>query len=94
MESNIVCCASTELVERNANNINKILIMNPLYNTFYLNTTMKPLIILFISIMLVSCADQGLPTAGTMETGETIKNPRQYDEFCERDVDDLCPEDE
>ena len=27
-----------------------------------------------------------------IETGETVGTPRQYKEFCERDVDDICPE--
>lgn len=52
------------------------------------------LAIIILTLFLFSCADQGLPTAGTMETGETVKTPRQYEEFCERDVDNLCPEDD
>jgi hypothetical protein len=55
---------------------------------------MRTLFLTVLCVFLISCADQGLPTAGTMETGETVKTPRQYEEFCERDVDDICPEDE
>jgi len=55
---------------------------------------MRTLFLAILTIFLVSCANQGLPTAGTMETGDTVKTPRQYEEFCERDTDDLCPEDE
>lgn len=54
---------------------------------------MRTLFLTIFSILLISCADQGLPVAGTIETGETVNNPRQYDEFCERDVDNICPED-
>lgn len=55
---------------------------------------MRTLFLAIITMFLVSCANQGLPSAGTMKTGEVVKTPRQYEEFCERDVDDLCPEDE
>lgn len=56
---------------------------------------MRTLLILLTAIFVVSCSSTTeLPTAGTIETGETVNNPRQYDEFCERDVDNLCPEDE
>ena len=54
---------------------------------------MRTLLILFVAIFLVSCSNTSeLPTAGTIETGETVGTPRQYKEFCERDVDDICPE--
>jgi len=54
---------------------------------------MRTLVIL-TAFFLVSCANGGdsLPTAGTIHTGDTVKTPRQYEEFCERDVNDVCPE--
>lgn len=57
---------------------------------------MKNLMIILIALFVVACANTGdsLPTAGTINTGDTVKTPRQYEDFCKRDVDNVCPEDE
>ena len=57
---------------------------------------MKNLMIILIALFVVSCANSGdfLPTAGTITTGDTVKTPKQYEEFCERDEHDVCPEEE
>ena len=57
---------------------------------------MKNLMIVLIALFVVSCANSGgsLPTAGTITTGDTVKTPKQYEEFCERDEHDVCPEEE
>lgn len=46
---------------------------------------------LIILAILAGCTG-GLPSADTMETGAEVSTPRQYEEFCERDVNDICPE--
>jgi len=56
---------------------------------------MKRYILILVAAFLISCsATTSLPTAGTMTTGEVTSTPRQYQEFCERDTDNICPEEE
>ena len=57
---------------------------------------MRTLIIILTALFAVSCGtgDDSPPTAGTITTGDTVETPRQYEEFCERDEHDICPEDE
>ncbi len=49
---------------------------------------------LFILLILAGCASNELPTAGTMNTGDEVRTPKQWEEFCERDEHDICPEEE
>jgi predicted transglutaminase-like cysteine proteinase len=49
---------------------------------------------LFILLILAGCASNELPTAGTMTTGDEVNAPKQWNEFCERDVHNICPEEE
>ena len=56
---------------------------------------MKLHYIFILLLILTGCAGSNeLPTAGTMDTGVEVRTPRQYEEFCERDTHDLCPEEE
>lgn len=56
---------------------------------------MKNLILsIFLAFFLLGCADPGIPESKTMETGEVVRTPPQYEEFCQRDTDNLCPEEE
>lgn len=49
-------------------------------------------LILWLAITQAGCTPQ-LPVAETMKTGEVVKTPRQYEEFCrERDEHNICPE--
>lgn len=43
-------------------------------------------------VLLVGCATGELPVAETIQTGEQVRTPPQYEEFCERDEHDICYE--
>ena len=50
---------------------------------------------LLIFLFLAACTGSNeLPTAGTMDTGAEVRTPQQWEEFCERDTHDLCPEED
>ena len=50
------------------------------------------MLIVYLAVTQSGCTDT-LPQGDTMKTGETVKTPKQYEEYCkERDDYNLCPE--